>query len=115
MFLLAQRHWIDVHLSDGNLLLIGGSQGDVKIFDKRSNSMECIINPGKILKLFNELFVKSDNFFFLGGINCVRWSPSGEMIATAATSTFIRLLDLKTRKPYYTGITSDGSMMAFKY
>ena len=42
-------------------------------------------------------------------INCVKWSPSGDMIATASTDYTAALLDFKTGKKLYTGKTSDES------
>ena len=44
-------------------------------------------------------------------INCVRWSPNGDMIAIASTNfdsdENVALLDFKTGKTLYTGEASD--------
>ena len=47
--------------------------------------------------------------YYIGHINCVRWSPSGDMIASASEDKTVALLDFKTGKKLYTGNTSDGS------
>ena len=40
----------------------------------------------------------------------MRWSPSGDMIASASWDrTVVLLLDVKTGKKLYTGKTSEGS------
>ena len=46
---------------------------------------------------------------FLEWIRCVRWSPSGDMLASAAEDKKVKLLDFKTGKVLYTGKTSDDS------
>ena len=54
-------------------------------------------------------------FFSLGQINCVRWSPNGDMIASASSDNKAALLDFKTGKVLYTGETSDKSnFLSFK-
>ncbi len=40
---------------------------------------------------------------------CVRWNPSGDMIASASSDGTAKLLDFKTGKVLHTGNTSDGS------
>ena len=47
--------------------------------------------------------------YFLEEIYCVRWSPSGDMLATASGDQTVALLDFKTGKKLYTGKTSYGS------
>lgn len=42
-------------------------------------------------------------------INCVRWSPTGDMLAGASEDKTAALLDFKTGKKFYTGNTSDQS------
>ena len=59
---------------------------------------------------FVHLFLKPD-FHLWDNIVCVRWSPSGDMIATASFGTIIALLDFKTGKLLYTGDTSDRSIL----
>ena len=44
---------------------------------------------------------------FLEGISCVRWSPSGDMLASTSEDRTIALLDFKTGKRLYTGETLD--------
>ena len=51
----------------------------------------------------------TDNYYIIEGILCVRWSPSGDMIASASSDKTVALLDFKTGKQLYTGNASDGS------
>lgn len=48
------------------------------------------------------------NYYFQGPINCVRWSPRSDMLASAAGDV-IAVLDFMTGKQLYTGKTLDGS------
>ena len=61
----------------------------------------------RFFQFFNEY---SSNLirFLLDSIVCVRWSPNGEMLASAGDQT-AKLLDFKTGKVLFTGNTSDGS------
>ena len=43
---------------------------------------------------------------------CVRWSPSGDKVASASEDKTIKLLDFKTGKVLYTGNTSDNSKLS---
>ena len=47
--------------------------------------------------------------YYIGSIYCVRWSPSGDMLASASDDKTVALLDFKNGKKLYTGNTSDGS------
>ena len=58
--------------------------------------------------LFNKLALTS-NCYFIDDIYCVRWSPSGDIIASASLDNTGALLDFKTGKKLYAGKTSDGS------
>ena len=60
------------------------------------------------ISLFNKSFLTS-NCYFLGDIDCVRWSPSGDMLASASDDNTVAQLDFKTGKKLYTGKTSHGS------
>lgn len=60
--------------------------------------------------LFNKFFLTCNNYS-LGGINCVRWNPSGDMLASASSDKTAKVLDFKTGKVLYTGTTSDGSKL----
>ena len=46
--------------------------------------------------------------YYLGTIACVRWSPNGDMLASASYDQTVHLLDFKTGTQLYTGETSDG-------
>ena len=92
------------------MLAAGSTDKNVKIFDKRESKIVQTfdgIHTGNIV-LFNKSFLTS-NCYFLGDINCVRWSPSGDMLASASDDNTVALLDFKTSKKLYTGNTSDGS------
>ncbi len=43
----------------------------------------------------------------MGWINCVRWSSSGDMIASASEDNTVKPWDFKTEKVLHTGTTSD--------
>ena len=43
----------------------------------------------------------------LDWIRCIRWSPSGDMIASASSDTTVKLLDFNTGKTIHTGETSE--------
>ena len=52
---------------------------------------------------------------FIDWINCVRWSPSGNMLATASWDLTARVLDSKTGKVLYSGDSADGSKFLLLY
>ena len=52
------------------------------------------------------------NYLSLGPINCVRWSPSGDKLASASSDRTVSLLDFQTGKVLYDGKTSDGSKLS---
>ena len=54
------------------------------------------------------------NSCYLDNINCVRWNPSGDMLASASCDTTIALLDFKTGKALYTeSISWRGNFLPF--
>ena len=60
--------------------------------------------------VFNKLFLTSYfHYLPLGWIYCVRWSPSGDMIATASHDSAASLWNFKTGKVLYTGYSADES------
>ena len=90
------------------MLAAGGTNKNVTIFDKRESKFVQTfdgIHTSNIV-LFNRSFLTS-NCYYIDLISCVRWSPSGDMIATASDDTTAALLDFKTGKNLYTGNTSD--------
>ena len=62
----------------------------------------------RFFDLFCELFLKSKSYL-LDSINCVRWSPNGDTLATASVDKTIKIIDSKTMKVLYTKKTSEGS------
>lgn len=47
-------------------------------------------------------------------INCVRWSPSGDMLSRAFESGATELLDFKTGKILYSAVSSSGKFLKIK-
>ena len=106
-------YWIDVCQNDGNLLVSGGDDRIIKIFNKRES---------KIIKTFDEVHSSNDLalfkqrfnvwIFIVDQINCVRWSPSGDKLASASDDKTVKLFDFKTGKVLYTGETSNQSKLS---
>ncbi len=42
-------------------------------------------------------------------MTCVRWNPSGDVLASASVDKTAKLLDFKTGKVLHTGTSPDGS------
>ena len=104
-------NWIDICQSNGNILVAGGIYKNVRIFDKRGSKIVQTfddIHNGNIFSSLNKLFLNS-SCYFLGQIFCVRWSPSGDLLASASEDKTAALLDFRTGKQLYTGNISDGS------
>lgn len=53
----------------------------------------------------------------LDNISCVRWHPSGEFLASTSRDKTAQIIDLKTGKAIYTGVSEDGSTynITFKF
>ena len=102
--------WIDVCQSNGNMLVTGGRDENVKIFDKRESKIVQTFDGihTRNIFLFNKSFLTS-NCYYIDEIYCVRWSPSGDMFASSSMDSTVALLDFKTGKKLYTGKTPDGS------
>ena len=103
-------YWIDVCQSNGNLLAASGSDENVKIVDKRESKIVQTFagNHKSNVFLFNKSFLTS-NCYYIGTIYCVRWSPSGDMLASSSSDKTVVLSDFKTGKKLYTGKTPDNS------
>ena len=102
---------MDVCQNDGNLLASGGEDKNINIFDKRESKIIKTfdsVHSGNNLDLFKKLTL---NYCSLDYIYCVRWSPSGDKLATASQDKTVKLLDFKTGKVLYTGITSERSKL----
>ena len=92
------------------MLAVGGQDKNVKIFDKRESKIVQTFDGihTRNIFLFNKSFLTS-NCYYIGEINCVRWSPSGDMLASSSDDKTVALLDFKTGKRLYTGKTPDDS------
>lgn len=62
-----------------------------------------------IIQVWYISFVENIIENFEGHINCVNWSPNGDMLASASEDKTVKLLDVKNDKVIYTGKTADGS------
>ena len=49
--------------------------------------------------------------YVLGVAHCVRWNPSGTLLAGASDDKTVKLLDFGTGKVVHTGTTSDDSKL----
>ena len=101
--------------SNGNLLASCGESKKVVIFDKRKAQIVQNfdnIHNGNILLLVTDSPL-THNHHLKGSITCVRWSPSGDMFATASFDGTIALVDFKTGKKLYTGYNSDSDRGKF--
>ena len=92
------------------MLAAGGEDKNVKIFDKRKSQVVQTFHGihTRNIFLFNKSFLAS-NCYYIDDINCVRWSPSGDMLASSSYDKTVALLDFKTGKKLYTGKTPDNS------
>lgn len=92
----------------------GGKDENIKIFDKRNSKIVKIFdakNSSKFFHLVNS-FILIDIFDNITEIlNCVRWSPSGDMLAAASRDNAAKLFDFNTGKVLYTGSESNGSKL----
>ena len=112
--------WIDANQTNGNFLVSGGGDYNVKVFDKRES---------KIVKNFDDVHSCTDskfnystirllsnhlNFSFIVMIFCVRWSPNGDMIASASGDGTVKVLDFGTGKVIHTEtILDEGELFSF--
>ena len=48
-------------------------------------------------------------------IKCVRWSPSGDMLATASCDKSAKVIEFKTGKVLHSGTTSDESKLFLSF
>ena len=68
----------------------------------------------KLSDLINEIISNGWIICLLDQVSCVRWNPSGDMIASASDDKTVVLLDFKAGKKLYTGQTSDhGNLLLF--
>lgn len=110
-FVAGRTLWVDVCQNNGNFLAAGGTDGTVKIFDKRGPDIIKTLegcHSSNFLYLFNNLITIT---IFLGEIRCVRWNPSGDMLASASYNQIAKLWDLKTEKELYTGTSAYESKL----
>ena len=92
--------------------MAGGDDKSIKIIDKRELKITKIfydIHARNLIIFFNCLLLFISFLKLLGYINCVRWSPSGDMLASASADKLINLLDFRAGRILNTGSTSDGS------
>ena len=86
----------------------------IKIFDKREAKVVQTFDGIHKRNIFEMVFF-TPKLLILDWINCVRWSPSRDMLATASNDRKVSLLDFKTGKVLYTEKTSDDSKLNLIY
>ena len=72
--------------------------------------------PSKTSKTFIQVrhFGLLQLIIYIDFVHCVRWSPTGDMIASSSLDTTAKLTDLRTEKVLYSGATPDGSNLLFE-
>ncbi len=62
-------------------------------------------------QIVTQFYAKIDTT--LDYIGCVRWHPSGEILASSSKDKTAKIIDFKTGKVIYTGISADGSNISY--
>ena len=91
------------------MIASGGVDSNIKIYDHRNSKIMRIfedLHSGK-RKKYKIVITKIDNT--LDSICCVRWSRSGDLLASASYDKTAKLLDFKTGKVIYTGDSPNDS------
>ncbi len=112
--------WYQVAMTALSRFLTSESQRSsrlLKAFTRVKNSLHLLLFFAFLVLFvlyFFKLFFHVSHFNYrfeniLDTIYCVRWNPSGDMIASASHDQTAKLLDFKTGKVLHTGTTPDGS------
>ena len=82
------------------------------VFDiSKKDQIQEIYSLGEVSR--GKIIDQTYGLLFLDWIKCVRWSPSGDKLASSSEDQTVKLLDFKTGKVLYTGNTSDGRNYKF--
>ena len=105
----------DVCPTDANLLTSGGYDKKIKIYDRRESKIIKTfegIHSGNIWLIINfAIYIILCIPISLEVIYCVRWSSSGDMLATASLDRSAKVIDFKTGKVVHSDTSSDGSKL----
>ena len=113
--ILGETYWIDVNPKNSNLLATAGYDKQVKIYDKRCSPVARTFDDvhksknNRISVLFSSKYYSKT----LELIDCVRWNPTGDRLATASLDSTAKILDFASGKVYYKGFTSDESKIYY--
>ena len=102
-----RSHLLDWYLPcRSNLLASGGYDKNIKIYDRRvSKIVKTIddIHSGNICLAISSMLHIQYNRYLKGLIHCVRWNPSGDLLATASSDKSAKVVDFKTGKIIHSG------------
>ena len=101
--------WIDVCPTDANLLVSGGTDCDIKIYDRRESKIVKIfagIHSGKICLDTNNIIHLTLQYIRLDQMRSME--AEWDMLATASHDKSAEVIESKTRKVIHSRITPDG-------
>lgn len=99
-------YWIDCHY-EGNLVAAGASDGTIRVYDSRQNT---IVRHFKIHKGRIYIYeVIRQTHRYKEFVRTVKWDASGDRIATACFDNTAKLVDFATGKVLLSGLTADNS------
>lgn len=93
--------WLDVCPSNGSLLaLAGGIEKDVKFFDRRMRKVVRGINNIHEGRNMRSFVPRLELKYCLDYLNCVRWSPDSQTLATTSSDGSSKIVDFSTGKSF---------------
>ena len=111
LFEIGHVFWIDVCPTNANLVATSSADKIIKIFDKRSSEIVKTfqnIHSGKCITSINLIIIAD-------GINFVRWSPNGTMLASTSTDRCVYVTDFASGWITHKSLSREGSNKSFKF